>query len=126
MEDGVWRTIGGRRVFIKNGENLEIAMKNSGKFPKRYTEKDITTLNEFNREEETRGYELNGIYLLKCNKYINGYCHKWVINETSDEVPDFLYKGTEWTPYHQDDKVKYFKTFKEGKEELIKLANKKK
>lgn len=29
---GVWRTIGGRRVFIKDGEDLETAMKNSGKF----------------------------------------------------------------------------------------------
>lgn len=31
-EDGVWRTIGGRRVFIKNGQNLADAMKESGKF----------------------------------------------------------------------------------------------
>lgn len=29
---GVWRTIGGRRVFIKDGENLSTAMKKSGKF----------------------------------------------------------------------------------------------
>lgn len=31
-EGGVWRTIGGRRVFIKDGEDLATAMKNSGKF----------------------------------------------------------------------------------------------
>ena len=31
-KDGVWRTIGGRRIFIKDGEDLETAMKNSGKF----------------------------------------------------------------------------------------------
>lgn len=30
--DGVWRTIGGRRIFIKNGEDLASAMKRSGKF----------------------------------------------------------------------------------------------
>ena len=34
-EDGVWRTIGGRRVFIKNGQSLEEAMKESGKFKKK-------------------------------------------------------------------------------------------
>lgn len=34
MEDGVWRTIGGRRVFIKEGQSLSDAMKESGKFPK--------------------------------------------------------------------------------------------
>lgn len=31
-EDGVWRTIGGRRIFIKDGEDLATAMKKSGKF----------------------------------------------------------------------------------------------
>lgn len=29
---GVWRTIGGRRIFIKNGQDLKSAMKESGKF----------------------------------------------------------------------------------------------
>lgn len=32
LEDGVWRTIGGRRVFIKKGQSLSGAMKESGKF----------------------------------------------------------------------------------------------
>lgn len=31
-EDGVWRTIGGRKVFIRNGQSLSDAMKESGKF----------------------------------------------------------------------------------------------
>lgn len=31
-EDGVWRTIGGRRIFIKNGQDLASAMRESGKF----------------------------------------------------------------------------------------------
>ncbi len=34
FEDGVWRTIGGRRVFIKTGQSLSDAMKESGKFKK--------------------------------------------------------------------------------------------
>lgn len=29
---GVWRTVGGRRIFIKDGQDLESAMKESGKF----------------------------------------------------------------------------------------------
>lgn len=33
-QDGVWRTIGGRRVFIRNGQSLSDAMKESGKFKK--------------------------------------------------------------------------------------------
>ena len=34
---GVWRTVGGRRIFIKDGEDLETAMKKSGKFKKSET-----------------------------------------------------------------------------------------
>ena len=29
---GVWRTVGGRRIFIKDGQDLASAMKESGKF----------------------------------------------------------------------------------------------
>ena len=32
--EGVWRTIGGRRVFIRKGQSLSEAMKDSGKFKK--------------------------------------------------------------------------------------------
>ena len=32
-DGGVWRTIGGRRVFIKDGQSLADAMRESGKFP---------------------------------------------------------------------------------------------
>ena len=31
-EDGVWRTVGGRRIFIRNGQSLSDAMIESGKF----------------------------------------------------------------------------------------------
>ena len=31
-ENGVWRTVGGRRIFIKEGQDLATAMKESGKF----------------------------------------------------------------------------------------------
>ena len=33
--DGVWRTIGGRKVFIRKGQSLSDAMKESGKFKKK-------------------------------------------------------------------------------------------
>ena len=32
FEDGVWRTVGGRRIFIRNGQGLAEAMRESGKF----------------------------------------------------------------------------------------------
>ena len=33
-QEGVWRTIGGRKVFIVNGQDLPTAMKESDKFKK--------------------------------------------------------------------------------------------
>ena len=32
MADGVWRTVRGRRIFIAEGQDLQDAMANSGKF----------------------------------------------------------------------------------------------
>ena len=40
-ENGVWRTIGGRRVFIKEGQSLSDAMKESGKFNTNKVEKEV-------------------------------------------------------------------------------------
>ena len=38
-ENGVWRTVGGRRIFIKDGQSLSDAMKKSGKFNLKKTPK---------------------------------------------------------------------------------------
>lgn len=52
MEDGVWRTIGGRKIFIKNGEDLSTAMKNSGKFKNKHKEKKNSELSDEEREQQ--------------------------------------------------------------------------
>lgn len=46
---GVWRTVGGRRIFIKDGEDLQTAMKNSGKF-KTEKQKRVEKLKKENEE----------------------------------------------------------------------------
>lgn len=48
-EEGVWRTVGGRRIFIRDGESLSSAMKKSGKFKnikKKKREDEIKELEE--------------------------------------------------------------------------------
>ena len=50
--DGVWRTIGGRRVFIRNGQSLSDAMKESGKFK---TKKD-----DFDEEAYKKRFKSGG------------------------------------------------------------------
>lgn len=49
-EEGVWRTISGRRVFIRTGQSLSDAMKESGKF--KNMRKDIQDNVEFKDIEE--------------------------------------------------------------------------
>ena len=39
--EGVWRTIGGRRVFIRDGEDLSTAMQRSGKFSRVQKNQDL-------------------------------------------------------------------------------------
>lgn len=52
--NGVWRTVGGRRIFIKDGEDLSTAMKKSGKF-KTHTEKTEEKLRK-SRMDLARSY----------------------------------------------------------------------
>lgn len=51
---GVWRTVGGRRIFIKDGEDLQTAMKKSGKFnsTKGLTEEGKKKIKELEKDEE--------------------------------------------------------------------------
>ena len=54
---GVWRTVGGRRIFIKDGENLETAMKKSGKFKNIKKKKREDEIKELEEElKETKGF----------------------------------------------------------------------
>lgn len=59
MEDGVWRTIGGRRVFIKEGQTVTEAMRNSGKFENKLgVEIQSKQLELFNKRTLSRINEL--------------------------------------------------------------------
>jgi len=51
---GVWRTVGGRRIFIKDGQSLEDAMKQSGKFNNKYKKYYTKTLNSIVFEKYIR------------------------------------------------------------------------
>lgn len=52
---GVWRTIGGRRVFIKDGDDLQTAMKKSGKFKNNKNDEDeIKEQGKSNRKEVSK------------------------------------------------------------------------
>lgn len=76
MDDigGIWRTVGGRRIFIKTGQDLATAMKESGKF--KFNRK-IGLFNEDiigkrfkkynNKKENLVLYDLNGKVIHEVN-----------------------------------------------------------
>lgn len=57
MEDGVWRTVGGRRIFIKEGQSLSDAMRNSGKFEKKDVKTKLKKQFDKNKEKQSNNQE---------------------------------------------------------------------
>lgn len=72
---GVWRTVGGRRIFIKDGEDLATAMKNSGKFGnKKEKAKNITFGNSDLKETLTKDdEEILNYYVERAGAYDINY-----------------------------------------------------
>ena len=61
-DDGVWRTIGGRKVFIREGESISSAMKRSGKF------KSTKKKNEYTKEELKEKYGTDDTDIINAGK----------------------------------------------------------
>lgn len=63
LEGGVWRTISGRRVFIKTGQSLTDAMKESGKFKlQKGTKLDKLSEKELDEEARKKRKEIREMY----------------------------------------------------------------
>lgn len=77
--EGVWRTIRGRRVFIRSGEDLESAMKRSGKFGTKFSPEETENLRKAGRE--ARAKEIDKIN--NDNKYITENEQKDKLKEIS-------------------------------------------
>lgn len=54
--DGVWRTVGGRRIFIAKGQSLSDAMSKSGKFTKN---EDISHTSSVKKQELIDKYQIS-------------------------------------------------------------------
>ena len=64
--EGIWRTIGGRRVFIKTGQSLSDAMKDSGKFKTKMNEKAVKGVREEDLKEQYKD-SLNNVSKMEYN-----------------------------------------------------------
>lgn len=67
---GVWRTVGGRRIFIKDGEDLETAMKKSGKFDKNTEEKNKKIVEYENKKDKLEN-KMNSLNYEELNEMFN-------------------------------------------------------
>lgn len=95
---GVWRTVGGRRIFIATGQSLEDAMKSSGKFnniisSKKYVDENGTDDNS-NKQRELKST------LAKVESYKEDY-KKY--REESEKYSDLASKAQ----YGSDEYKKY-------------------
>ena len=93
---GVWRTIGGRRVFIKNGQSLSEAMIESGKF------KNLREEYRKNKEEEPKEENKYELDMEKLREAYSSYRAKRDRLEgiTTDELGNRNYdsrKDATWT-----------------------------
>ena len=71
-ENGVWRTVGGRRIFIKEGQDLATAMKESGKFSKNQVE-DKKDYNNLSAELDKKDKEVLDYYVMDAGAYDVNY-----------------------------------------------------
>lgn len=108
---GVWRTVGGRRIFIKDGEDLSTAMKNSGKFNNDTENKSKETL--ANKYGEFEDYEVsltnkNKTPFALSNEFKNANEFKQKIIETmknSNDINDLEKVVNENLKYGKDWKI---------------------
>lgn len=98
---GVWRTVGGRHIFIKDGQDLASAMKESGKFKKQ----KITT-----DSEEQKRSELNQ-KLKEAQEKVDK-----LDEELAEYEEDEMMAGS---PAHDELRWKY----EDAKEEYYKIKN---
>lgn len=109
-ENGVWRTIGGRRVFIRTGQSLSDAMKDSGKFKTRMNEKAVKGAREEDLKEQYKD-SLNNVSKMEYNGEITKEEYDKAIKNINRTYID---KRNEYAGIKKEDK---FYTRKDGTKE---------
>lgn len=91
MQDGIWRTVGGRRIFIKNGQDLVNAMKESGKFNRKKLFSEDIISKDFSKLPKDK--ESLAIYEYKTQKLIHLETSDSDNSVGSDEIYQKLNSG---------------------------------
>ena len=107
---GVWRTIGGRRVFIKTGQSLSDAMKDSGKFKTKMNEEAVKGAREEDLKEQYKD-SLNNVSKMEYNGEITKEEYDKAVKNINKTYID---KRNEYAGIKKEDK---FYTRKDGTKE---------
>lgn len=101
---GVWRTIGGRRVFIKTGQSLSEAMKESGKFKNLKNKVKPEDDSAYNDPRDAIMYYLKRGDFEKAEKYME----KYGLDDEKEMFMDGLNNNTrqEYYSYLKEQKLK--------------------
>lgn len=118
MQDGVWRTINGHKVFIKN-KQVNDYMNNKIRNNKTYTKADIT---KSKSEYGDYIYSCNGVNLMKQYDMFSEKSNWWIItkNNTDYQTGIFYSKASDKGEAMTVD------NYKEGLEKIVEIANNKK
>lgn len=87
---GVWRTVGGRRIFIATGQSLEDAMKSSGKFnniirSKKYVDENGTEWTKEELKESWRKAKESGNTDKDFDSYVKQAVKEKRVEKTTDD-----------------------------------------
>ena len=118
-QEGVWRTIGGRRVFIKKGQSLSDAMRESGKF-NRYSEVKREQFQKTKADIERKEKRLEAI------DKIDGPLENWrkanaQADKSQERYEDLTKKHEEYKGDTSDLKGKHIEKKNNSREELKKI-----
>ena len=108
--EGIWRTIGGRRVFIKTGQSLSDAMKESGKFKTKMNEEAVKGAREEDLKEQYKD-SLNNVSKMEYNGEITKEEYDKAVKDINKAYID---KRNEYAGIKKEDK---FYTKKDGTKE---------
>lgn len=76
-ENGVWRTVGGRRIFIKEGQDLASAMKESGKFNQNNKNSQVKKNLDNNVKEYYDKFDESGVKPTNFISQLDNIDEKW-------------------------------------------------
>lgn len=118
--DGVWRTVGGRRIFIKGGQDLATAMKESGKFPSQKPKdlKDFNQQIQYIQDNQDKLYDI----VENSDNYDKELCLAFQERNKFNNKPNVL-DAKDFEKLSDNDYIKVYRGYHDGKKTAADYIN---